>query len=145
MAGEAPLFQRFWRPVLAWMVACGLASIILYTVLYLPVALMDPAWPHQFIGDLPGYVFSMWIMIAGFTAIPAFGLVWLARRNRWPRGWTDTLLPASISVLVINLIVAGFDIAGWFENWGLGLTFFSAGAIAGFAYWRFAGRPRAPY
>jgi hypothetical protein len=131
-----------WRAVLAWLTACSVAGAAISTPLVVPLVFGTANIYGS--GNLAAAALifiGVCMSVIVFTAVPAFALVMLVRITGWRRGLTDTLMPAGI-VLVLT---AGFLEQGGGAAGPLPLMMALPAALAGYVYWRVAGRPQPPY
>jgi len=131
------------RAVLAWFLACLVAGVLLCLPLAVPMIVGDGA---GYDGD--NVLASLVVLLMAtiytlvLTAIPVVVLVHLVRWFGWLRGIADAAVPAGI-LLAFSVLITPTD-GNQAGSWLPVLLAVVAG-IAGFAYWQFAGRPRAPY
>ena len=105
---------RWPRAVIAWLAAAITAAVLgaTLTVAYLMTreAIVSPPFPPP-----EWWLFvNMWrpLLIAGailvplFSALPALGVVWLIRRQKWPRPAADMIGGAACAVLALGLVIA---------------------------------------
>ena len=131
------------RAVLAWVLACIVAGLLLSAPLAVPIIVGDGT-TYDGENGLASLVVLLAAIIytLALTAIPAVILVHLVRLFRWRRGIADAAVPAGILLGFSALLVSpeGDQSISW-----LPFLLAAVAGIAGFAYWHFAGRPRAPY
>ena len=131
------------RAVLAWVLACIVAGLLLSAPLAVPIIVGDGT-TYDGENGLASLVVLLAAIIytLALTAIPAVVLVHLVRLFRWRRGIADAAVPAGIFLGFSALLMSP---GGDQPVSGLPFLLAAVAAIAGFAYWHFAGRPRAPY
>tara|TARA_R110002049_G_scaffold252839_1_gene428128 strand:+ start:198 stop:626 length:429 start_codon:yes stop_codon:yes gene_type:complete len=131
------------RAILAWVLACIVAGLLLSAPLAVPIIVGDGT-TYDGENGLASLVVLLAAIIytLALTAIPAVILVHLVRLFRWRRGIADAAVPAGILLGFSALLVSpeGDQSISW-----LPFLLAAVAGIAGFAYWHFAGRPRAPY
>ena len=131
------------RAVLAWVLACIVAGLLLSAPLAVPIIVGDGT-TYDGENGLASLVVLLAAIIytLALTAIPAVVLVHLVRLFRWRRGIADAAVPGGIFFALTTLLADGNgdQPVGW-----LPFLLAAVAAIAGFTYWHFAGRPRPPY
>ncbi|WP_417494522.1 hypothetical protein [Maricaulis sp.] len=127
------------RAILAWVLACMVGGLFLTAPLAVP---MGAGYDGENVLASLVVLLMAIIYTLVLTAIPALVLVHLVRWFGWRRGIADVAVPAGILLAFSALITPtdGNQAGSW-----LPVLLSVVAGIAGFAYWHFAGRPRAPY
>jgi len=143
MAGKLGLWRRFLRPFLAWLAACLFAALVMM-VTYVIVEGTQTSFSDLITFVQTALFFAVFAAIV--TLIPAPVLVVIARRQAWPRGWADALVPALLVFLIWGVFFASqyTVFADWWRGFLTGASLVPAALSGGITYWLLAGRPAAP-
>jgi hypothetical protein len=139
------LLTKMIRPLLAWGVACVVASFVI--VLVAIGATLIPVRSVTGLATKLAEFVRLWSIVSMFTALltmlPMVGVIFVIDRLQLRRGWSDTILSGLMGALLIQVFGVGFLALGtaFFAT----SLFFFAGAIGGFTYWYLAGQPKPPY
>jgi hypothetical protein len=148
-AGDLKI-ERMMDAVLGWLAAVTVGSLVLSILLGTADQItFDPASGHRrqvFLVFL--YFFMGWCVMFVMTALPLLVAVFAFRAMKLPRAWADIIFCAPMGLVLGTMMLT----RGEWQFWELSTTqqlslpaFFISGAVAGYVYWRVAGRPRPPY
>lgn len=145
-----PKIEKMMDAVLGWLASLTVGSLVLSILLGTADQItFDPASGHRrqiFMVFL--YFFMSWPVMFVMTPLPLLVAVFAFRAMKLPRAWADIIFCALMGQTLGTMMLTG---GGW-RFTELNTTqqlylpaFFISGAVAGYVYWRVAGRPRPPY
>ena len=141
-----------WRAIGAWLLACYVSGVLI-TAGFVVYSSLSAGFNNdtRSVADIvlmavPGAM--LWGVVTGgfvavLTVLPMLGINGLIRARRWPRPLADLLQGVAMGGGIIQILGMPLFTAGT-EGILLTAGFTATGLIAGYVYWRFAGRPR-PY